>query len=43
VKNAVFLVVKSENQDQKMRHAPLPMLITPTSPAAVAALAFPSS
>src|SRR5487761_754191 len=42
-KNAIFLVVKSETQAQKMRPAPLPIPMMPTRPAAVTALALPIS
>src|SRR5260370_1843961 len=42
-KNAVLRVVKSDIQAQKMRPTPFPTLITPTRPAAAAALALPIS
>src|SRR5579864_8898061 len=43
MKNAVRRAVTSENQDQNTRPRPLPMLMTPTSVAAVKALILPSS
>ena len=42
-KNAVFLVVRSEIHAQNTRPTPLPMLTTPTKPAAEMAFKRPIS